>query len=65
MIPTIERVIPIPIIIEPLTVHSELLYINEDVGPTTDLLCNVNIIPSITNTTPIIANVLPVYLKSI
>ncbi len=39
---------PIPIMIKPLLAHSGLAYINDDVGPTTALLCNVKIIPAIT-----------------
>jgi len=45
--------IPIPIIIEPLTVHPGLLYMNEEDGPTMDLLCSVNIIPKMVNIIPI------------
>jgi DNA-binding HxlR family transcriptional regulator len=36
-----------PITMEPLTVQPGLPYINEEVGPTMDLLCNVKIIPEI------------------
>jgi hypothetical protein len=49
--------IPIPIIIEPLTVQPGLLYINEEDGPTMDLLCSVNIIPRIVSIGPTIINV--------
>ena len=45
MVPHTRIDIPIPIKIEPLTVQPGLLYINEEDGPTTDLLCSVNIIP--------------------
>jgi hypothetical protein len=48
--------IPIPIIIEPLTVQPGLLYINEEDGPTMDLLCSVNIIPIIVSIGPTIIN---------
>jgi hypothetical protein len=48
--------IPIPIIIEPLTVQPGLLYINEEDGPTMDLLCSVNIIPRIVNIRPTTIN---------
>ncbi len=48
--------IPIPIIIEPLTVQPGLLYMNEEDGPTIDLLCSVNIIPKIVNIRPTIIN---------
>jgi hypothetical protein len=48
--------IPIPIIIEPLTVQPGLLYINEEDGPTMDLLCSVNIIPRIVSIGPTIIN---------
>lgn len=54
--------IPIPIIIEPLTVQSGLLYMNEEDGPTMDLLCSVNIIPKIINIRPTIINGLLVRL---
>jgi hypothetical protein len=48
--------IPIPITIEPLTVQPRLLYMNEEDGPTMDLLCSVNIIPRIVSITPMITN---------
>jgi hypothetical protein len=48
--------IPIPIIIEPLTVQPGLLYMNEEDGPTMDLLCSVNIIPRIVSIMPMIIN---------
>jgi hypothetical protein len=56
MIPHMRIDIPIPVIIEPLTVQPELLYINEEDGPTMDLLCSVNIIPRIVSTRPTIIN---------
>jgi len=46
-----------------LIVHSELLYINEDVGPTIDLLCNTNIFPNTTTTRPIRLTALPIDLN--
>ena len=58
MIPAADIIIPVKIIAYPLIVHSGLLYINDDVGPTTDLLCNINIVPSTINVRPIIVNVL-------
>ncbi len=48
--------IPIPIMIEPLTVQPGLLYINEEDGPTMDLLCSVNIIPRTINIRPTTIN---------
>ena len=49
---------PVPVIMEPFTVHTGLLYINEADGPTTDLLCNRNIIPRITIINPIMIDAL-------
>jgi hypothetical protein len=43
--PATIAIVPIAIIIEPLIVHSGLSYINEDEGPTMDLLCRLKIIP--------------------
>lgn len=45
---------------KPLIVHLGLLYINEEDGPTRDLLCNVNIIPRIISMIPTIYNDLPI-----
>ena len=59
MIPNIQAAIPKPATIKPLIVHVGLLYINEEDGPTRDLLCNVNIIPRIINKIPTIYNDLP------
>jgi hypothetical protein len=59
MIPRVQAVIPKPITIKPLIVHVGLLYINEEDGPTRDLLCNVNIIPRIISMIPTIYNDLP------
>ena len=59
MIPRIQTVIPKPTTMKPLNVHVGLLYINDEDGPTTDLLCNVNIIPRIINKIPTIYNDLP------
>jgi hypothetical protein len=56
MVPHTRIDIPMPIIIEPLTVQPGLLYINEEDGPTMDLLCSVNIIPRIINTRPTTIN---------
>jgi hypothetical protein len=56
MMPHTRIDIPIPIIIEPLTVQPGLLYINEEDGPTMDLLCSVNIIPRIVNIRPTTIN---------
>ena len=44
---------------KPLTVQLGLLYINEEDGPTRDLLCNVNVIPRIINMMPTTNNDLP------
>jgi hypothetical protein len=60
MIPRIQAVIPKPMTMRPLIVHVGLLYINEEDGPTRDLLCNVNIIPRIINMMPMIYNELPI-----
>ncbi len=59
MIPKIQAVIPKPVTMKPLMVHVVLLYINEEDGPTIDLLCNVNIIPRIISMIPTIYNDLP------
>jgi hypothetical protein len=48
--------IPIPIIIEPLTVQPGLLYMKEEDGPKMDLLCSINIIPRIIIIKPMITN---------
>jgi hypothetical protein len=60
MIPRVQAVIPNPMTIKPLIVHVVLLYINEEDGPTKDLLCNVNIIPRIISMIPAIYNDLPI-----
>jgi hypothetical protein len=54
-----------PITMEPLTVQSGLLNIKEDDGPTIRLLCNANIIPSISNMRPVTPNDLPMYFSFI
>ncbi|MFZ0515200.1 MAG: hypothetical protein WAM14_26620 [Candidatus Nitrosopolaris sp.] len=59
MIPDTKIGIPAPMTMEPLTVQPGLLYINEEDGPTMDLLCNVNIIPRIINMIPTTINDLP------
>ncbi len=56
--PVAIAIIPIATIIEPLIVHSGLLYINEDAGPTRDLLCKLKIIPDI-------ARIIPMIIKSV
>jgi hypothetical protein len=56
----VQAVIPKPMTIKPLIVHVGLLYINEEDGPTKDLLCNVNIIPRIIRMIPAIYNDLPI-----
>ena len=50
-------------IMEPFTVQSGLLNIKEVDGPTIRLLCNVNIIPSISNIRPATPNDLPMYFS--
>ncbi len=45
---------------EPLTVQPELPYINDEVGPTMDLLCNIKIIPATIHMRPITINDQPV-----
>ena len=50
-------------IMEPFTVQSGLLNMKEFDGPTIRLLCNVNIIPSISNIRPAIPNDLPMYFS--
>jgi len=60
MIPNIQAAIPKPATIKPLIVHVGLLYINEEDGPTRDLLCNVNIIPRIISMIPTIYSDLPI-----
>ena len=60
MIPKIQAVIPKPVTMKPLIVHVALLYINEEDGPTRDLLCNVNITPRIISMIPTIYNDLPI-----
>lgn len=47
---------------EPLTVQPGVPYINDEVGPTMDLLCNVKIIPDIIDMRPITTNDQPVRL---
>jgi hypothetical protein len=49
--PTIEKA-------NPFTVHSGLLYINEDFGPITDLLCATNINPDMISVNPTTRNIL-------
>jgi len=63
MIPNTKINTPTPITMEPLTVQSGLLNIKEDDGPTIRLLCNVNIIPSISNMRPATPNDLPMYFS--
>jgi len=64
MIPKIQAVIPKPVTMKPSIVHLGLLYINEEDGPTKDLLCNVNIIPRIINMIPTIYDDLPIFFRS-
>jgi hypothetical protein len=65
MIPRVQAVIPKPTTMKPLIVHVGLLYINEEDGPTRDLLCNVNIIPRLISMIPTIYNNLPIgFFKS-
>jgi hypothetical protein len=63
MIPDTKMAIPAPITMEPLIVQSGLLYINEEDGPTMDLLCNVNTIPKIINMRPKTIRDLPMYFR--
>jgi hypothetical protein len=49
---------PVPVIMEPFTVHTGLLYINEADGPTTDLLCSKNSIPRVSIINPIMIDAL-------
>lgn len=53
---------PTPKIKNPFNVHSGLLYIKEDWGPTSDLLCAANTNPDIIQTIPITINILLRYL---
>jgi hypothetical protein len=57
------RIEPIIIMIRPLFVHSELLYINEVEGPIAELLCNVNITPAIIIIIPAIIKDVSYFLK--
>src|SRR5215204_5639254 len=50
---------PTPKIKNPFIVHSGLLYMKEDCGPTSDLLCAVNTNPAIIETIPITIYILP------
>jgi hypothetical protein len=50
-----------PKITYPFMVHWGFLYINEDSGPTIDLLCAVNTNPAVPASIPIIINILPVH----
>jgi hypothetical protein len=63
MIPNIKIITPTPMIMEPFTVQSGLLNIKEADGPTIRLLCNVNIIPSISNIRPATPSDLPMYFS--
>jgi hypothetical protein len=63
MIPIIKIITPTPMVMEPFTVQSGLLNIKEADGPTIRLLCNVNIIPSISNIRPATPNDLPMYFS--
>jgi hypothetical protein len=56
MIPKIQAAIPKPMTMKPFIVHVGLLYINDEDGPTRDLLCNVNIMPRIISMIPTIYN---------
>ena len=62
MIPNKKKVIPTAITIKPLTAQPGLLYINDEDGPTMDLLCNVNVTPRILNIRPTMINGLPMRL---
>jgi hypothetical protein len=62
VIPEAKIAKPTPEIKKPLTVHSGLLYIKEDCGPTIDLLCAVNTNPAIISIDPTTINVLLRYL---
>ena len=53
------RTMPITIMIKPLLVHSGLSYINEVDGPTTELLCIVNIMPAATRIIPTMIGYFP------
>src|ERR671927_1846969 len=59
-LPRTARIIPIAMIIEPLIVHFGLSYMNDDDGPTTDLLCKLKITPIITTIIPTIIMTLPI-----
>lgn len=63
MIPSTKTKTPTPITMEPLTVQSGLLNIKEDDGPAIRLLCNVNIIPGISNMRPATTSDLPMYFS--
>jgi hypothetical protein len=58
VIPETKIAKPTPEIKKPLRVHSGLLYIKEDCGPTIDLLCAVNTNPAIISIDPATINVL-------
>ena len=60
--PEIKIMKPTPKIKNPFNVHSGLLYIKEDCGPTSDLLCAVNTDPASMQTIPTIINILLRYL---
>ncbi|MDF2769737.1 MAG: hypothetical protein K0S91_2572 [Nitrososphaeraceae archaeon] len=62
VIPEAKIAKPTPEIKKPLIVHSGLLYIKEDCGPTIDLLCAVNTNPAIISIDPTTINVLLRYL---
>jgi hypothetical protein len=63
MIPIIKIITATPMVMEPFTVQSGLLNIKEADGPTIRLLCNVNIIPSISNIRAATPNDLPMYFS--
>ena len=57
------RIAPITIMTKPLFVHSGLLYINEEDGPTSELLCIIKIIPDEVRIIPKIIKYFPYFLR--
>jgi hypothetical protein len=56
---------PAPIITYPFADHSGLRYINEEDGPTMELLCSRNMVPKTSVITPTIKNALLAWLTGL
>ena len=58
--PTASMISPIAMIIKPFTVHSGLSYMNDEDGPSSDLLCKLKTTPNVNMIAPTIIKVLPI-----